>query len=103
MPAAPANKNTESWPQGGSKTETAWRLQKQDRQRILFYAKKEVAKTDPKMGPPRGPIFVTVQSKIWPDKRSPRFLLHRPRARMTLAPLNTLRAGHPLQLASHLH
>ena len=34
-PAAPA-KNTESWPQGGSKTETARRPQKQDRQRIFF-------------------------------------------------------------------
>ena len=28
------------------------------------------------MGPPRGPIFVTVQSKTQPDKCSPRFLLH---------------------------
>ena len=34
-PAAPA-KNTASWPQGGSKTETARRPQKKDRQRILF-------------------------------------------------------------------
>ena len=56
-------------------TETARRPQKQDRQRILF-TQKEVAKTDPKMGPPRGPFCVTVQSKTEPDKRSPRFLLH---------------------------
>ena len=54
MPAASANKNTESWPQGGPKNKTA---------KEYYFWKREVAKTDPKMGPPRGPIFVTAQSK----------------------------------------
>ena len=54
-------------PPGGPKNKTA----KEDHS-----GKREDAKTDPKMGPPRGPIFVTVQSKTQPDKRSPRFLLH---------------------------
>ena len=49
--------------EGGSKTETARRPQNKTAKEHYF-RKREVAKTDPKMGPPRGPIFVTVQSKI---------------------------------------
>ena len=41
-------------PPGGPKNKTA---------KEYYFRKREVAKTDPKMGPPRGPIFVTAQSK----------------------------------------
>ena len=54
-------------PPGGTKNKTA---------KEYYFGKREVAKADPKMGPPRGPIFVTAQNKTQPDKRSPRFLLH---------------------------
>ena len=101
MPAAPAKKSTESWLQGGSKTEAARRHQNKTAKEHYF-GKREVAKTDPKMEPPRGPIFVTVQSKTQPDKRSPRFIAHS-RTRMPLAPLTLprwpfLAVGQPFAL-----
>ena len=68
---APATKNTESWSQSGSARRHQSKTAKE-----YYFGKREVAETDPKMGPPRGPIFVTAQNKTQPDKRSPRFLLH---------------------------
>ena len=65
-------------PPGGPKNKPA---------KEYYFRKREVAKTDPKMGPRGGPIFGSVQIKTQPDKRSPCFLLRIPRARMPLAPL----------------
>ena len=62
----------------------ARRLQNRDRQaapktrppKNAILGKERLPKRTQKLGPPRGPIFVTVQSKTPPDKCSPRFLLH---------------------------
>ena len=86
MPAAPANKNTESWPQSGSKTETARRPQKQDRQRILFWEKRG-CQNGPKKGTAARSHFCDRSKQNRARQVLAALPVAHPRARMPLAPL----------------
>ena len=86
QPCPPTRIYTESWPQGGSKTETARRPQKQDRQRISFW-KKRGCQNGPKNGTAARSHFCD-RSKQNPARQALAALpVAHPRARMPLAPL----------------